>query len=169
MFDNFYKGKKVRMKHEYPLLARNENTSNIKGFSPKDVMYLITPDRFVNGDTENDELISMKEKLGSGNFDRHGGDLQGIINHLDYIHDLGFTAIWLNPALENNMEEASYHGYSTTDYYKIDPRYGSNEKLIKRGTNMIVEQLGLEKAKALKLLKKYKSVREVINQYRNES
>ena len=125
---DFYKGKKIRMKHEYPLLARNENASNIEGFSPKDVMYLITPDRFVNGDTENDELISMKEKLGSGNFDRHGGDLQGIINHLDYIHDLGFTAIWLNPALENNMEEASYHGYSTTDYYKIDPRYGSNEK-----------------------------------------
>ena len=118
---DFYKGKKVRMTHVYPLLARNENASNIEGFTPKDVMYLITPDRFANGDTNNDEISSMKEKLGDGHYDRHGGDLQGIINHLDYIHDLGFTAIWLNPALENNMEKASYHGYSTTDYYKIDP------------------------------------------------
>ena len=75
-------------------------------------MYLITPDRFANGNTQNDELSYMKEKLGSGNFDRHGGDLQGIIDHLDYIEDLGFTAIWLNPALENNMEKSSYHGYS---------------------------------------------------------
>jgi glycosidase len=125
---DFYNGKKLKITHEYELLPRKENAANIVGFSPKDVMYLITPDRFVNGDTENDELSSMKEKLGDGDYDRHGGDLQGIMNHLDYIHDLGFTAIWLNPALENNMEEASYHGYSTTDYYKIDPRYGSNEK-----------------------------------------
>ena len=82
---DFYKGKKVRMTHEYPLLARNENASNIEGFTPKDVMYLITPDRFANGDTNNDEISSMKEKLGDGHYDRHGGDLQGIINHLDYI------------------------------------------------------------------------------------
>ena len=106
---DFYKGKKVKTSHDYPLLVRNENAANIEGFSPKDVMYLITPDRFANGDTENDELSYLKEKLGDGNFDRHGGDLQGIINHLDYIDELGFTAIWLNPALENDMEEASYH------------------------------------------------------------
>ena len=124
----FYQGKKVKITHEYQLLPRKENASNIEGFSTKDVMYLITPDRFANGDTKNDEISSMREKLGDGDYDRHGGDLQGIINHLDYIHDLGFTAIWLNPALENNMEKASYHGYSTTDYYKIDPRFGSNEK-----------------------------------------
>ena len=124
----FYQGKKVKITHEYQLLPRKENASNIEGFTPKDVMYLITPDRFANGDTKNDEISSMKEKLGDGDYDRHGGDLQGIINHLDYIHDLGFTAILLNPSLENNMEKASYHGYSTTDYYKIDPRYGSIEK-----------------------------------------
>ena len=67
-------------------------------------MYLITPDRFVNGDPNNDEIAEMKEKLGDGDFDRHGGDLQGIINHLDYIDELGFTCIWLNPALENDMK-----------------------------------------------------------------
>ena len=127
---NFLKGKKVKISHDYPILKRNENSSNVIGFNQEDVMYLITPDRFANGNTQNDELSYMKEKLGSGNFDRHGGDLQGIIDHLDYIEDLGFTAIWLNPALENNMEKSSYHGYSTTDYYKVDPRFGSNQKFI---------------------------------------
>ena len=127
---NFLKGKKVKISHDYPILKRNENSSNVIGFNQEDVMYLITPDRFANGNTQNDELSYMKEKLGSGNFDRHGGDLQGIIDHLDYIEDLGFTAIWLNPALENNMEKSSYHGYSTTDYYKVDPRFGSNQKFL---------------------------------------
>ena len=127
---NFLKGKKVKISHDYPILKRNENSSNVIGFNQEDVLYLITPDRFANGNTQNDELSFMKEKLGSGNFDRHGGDLQGIINHLDYLEDLGFTAIWLNPALENNMEKNSYHGYSTTDYYKVDPRFGSNQKFI---------------------------------------
>ena len=127
---NFLKGKKVKISHDYPILKRNENSSNVIGFNQEDVMYLITPDRFANGNTQNDELSYMKEKLGSGNFDRHGGDLQGIIDHLDYIENLGFTAIWLNPALENNMEKSSYHGYSTTDYYKVDPRFGSNQKFI---------------------------------------
>ena len=137
----FYQGKKVKITHEYQLLPRKENASNIEGFTPKDVMYLITPDRFANGDTKNDEISSMKEKLGDGHYDRHGGDLQGIINHLDYIHDLGFTAIWLNPALENNMEKASYHGYSTTDYYKIDPRFGSNE--LYRSLSKIAQENGV--------------------------
>ena len=124
---NFYKGKKRKYNYSYQLLKRNKNANLVKGFDNSDVMYLITPDRFANGDSENDELPEMKEKLGDGNNDRHGGDLQGIIDHLDYIKDLGFTSIWLNPALENNMERFSYHGYSTTDYYKIDPRFGNNK------------------------------------------
>lgn len=124
---NFYKGKKRKYNYSYQLLKRNKNANLVKGFDNSDVMYLITPDRFANGDSENDELPEMKEKLGDGYNDRHGGDLQGIIDHLDYIKDLGFTSIWLNPALENNMERFSYHGYSTTDYYKIDPRFGNNK------------------------------------------
>ena len=124
----FYKGKKRKFSHQFNLLKRKPNAAQIQGFTPADVMYLITPDRFVNGDLENDEIDGMLEKLGDDDYDRHGGDLQGIINNLDYIEDLGFTSIWLNPALENNMEKASYHGYSTTDYYQVDPRFGTNQK-----------------------------------------
>jgi hypothetical protein len=125
---DFYKGNKRKYTHQYQLLERKLNAAQLQGFTPADVMYLITPDRFANGDLQNDEMDGMLEKLGSGDFDRHGGDLQGIIDHLDYLDDLGFTAIWLNPALENNMEKASYHGYSTTDYYRVDPRFGTNKK-----------------------------------------
>lgn len=125
---DFYKGKKKKYTQPYRLIERRENASQLKGFTPADVMYLITPDRFANGNPENDEIEGMKDKPGDGDYDRHGGDLQGIIDHLDYIHEIGFTAIWLNPALENNMAKASYHGYSTTDYYKVDPRFGSNIK-----------------------------------------
>ncbi|OUU46991.1 MAG: alpha-amlyase [Flavobacteriaceae bacterium TMED68] len=123
----FYDGVNKVTKYSYQLKERNQKLINKKGFNSSDVMYLITPDRFVNGDPNNDEIAEMKEKLGDGDFDRHGGDLQGIINHLDYIDELGFTCIWLNPALENDMKKSSYHGYSTTDYYKTDLRFGSNE------------------------------------------
>ena len=125
---DFYKGKKIKSTYQYQLLERKPNAAQLQGFNSSDVMYLITPDRFANGDLENDEMEGMLEKLGPGDFDRHGGDLQGIIDHLDYLDDLGFTAIWLNPALENNMEKASYHGYSATDYYRVDPRFGTNIK-----------------------------------------
>ena len=97
------------------------------GFTPADVMYLITPDRFVNADPGNDNLDTVKVNRERPNA-RHGGDLRGIINKLDYINDLGFTTIWLNPVLENRMPGGSYHGYSITDFYKVDPRFGSNEE-----------------------------------------
>ena len=115
-------------RYEFSLLERKENASKVEGFNNSDVMYLITPDRYVNGDPENDDIEYMYERPNRDN-DRglHGGDIQGIINNLDYIYDLGFTTIWLNPVLENNMKKSSYHGYSTTDYYKIDPRFGTNE------------------------------------------
>ena len=115
-------------RYEFSLLERKENASKVEGFNNSDVMYLITPDRYVNGDPENDDIKYMYERPNRDN-DRglHGGDIQGIINNLDYIYDLGFTTIWLNPVLENNMKKSSYHGYSTTDYYKIDPRFGTNE------------------------------------------
>ncbi|WP_235298328.1 glycoside hydrolase family 13 protein [Portibacter marinus] len=127
-----YSGDDLVITHSYPILERNPQRANIQGFNSSDVMYLITPDRFSNGNPENDNVPGLKEEvdrelLGG----RHGGDIQGIINHLDYIKDMGFTSIWLNPILENDMETYSYHGYSTTDYYKVDPRYGTNEDYLK--------------------------------------
>lgn len=97
--------------------------------SPSDALYLITPDRFANGDPDNDELDGFNEKKYGREypFGRHGGDLQGIIDRLDYIKDLGFTATWASPLLENNEFKESYHGYAITDHYRIDPRLGSNE------------------------------------------
>ena len=114
--------------HSYELLAREPGSAERTGFNNSDVMYLITPDRFANGNPRNDEIEGMHEKLNrSFKGGRHGGDIEGIDQHLEYIKDLGFTAIWLNPLLENDQKDYSYHGYSTTDYYKIDARYGSNE------------------------------------------
>ncbi|MEM9413794.1 MAG: alpha-amylase family glycosyl hydrolase, partial [Planctomycetota bacterium] len=98
------------------------------GFDQKDVVYLITPDRFANAKPENDGVEDLL-----GEFDptehgkRHGGDLSGIEQKLDYLKDLGITTLWLNPVLEN-CGVNSYHGYKTTDHYRIDPRFGTNEE-----------------------------------------
>ena len=117
---------KQRFVQSYELRERNQKTG-AQGFSPADVMYLITPDRFANADPKNDNLDSVKvDRSRSGA--RHGGDIRGIINKLDYIKDLGFTTIWLNPVLENRMPGGSYHGYAITDFYQVDPRFGSNEE-----------------------------------------
>lgn len=125
---DFYKKNVVVDRYVFSLLDREKNASNVEGFNSSDVMYLITPDRFANGDSTNDDIKSMYERPNREyNRGLHGGDIQGVINNLDYIEDLGFTTIWLNPVLENNMKKSSYHGYSTTDYYKIDPRFGSNK------------------------------------------
>jgi neopullulanase len=113
----------------YELKARTVAPESHKGFSTSDVLYLLMPDRFANGDPANDNLpmkqcsVSVNRKDSNA---RHGGDLAGIAQHLDYIADLGVTAIWLNPVLENDMPGGSYHGYATTDYYRIDPRFGTN-------------------------------------------
>lgn len=121
-------GKKER-RISYELKARGRKGEEVKGFTSEDVLYLIMPDRFANGNLENDVVDGMREKKidRADSFARHGGDLQGISNHLDYIADLGATAIWLNPTQENDMESGSYHGYAITDYYQIDRRFGSNE------------------------------------------
>jgi glycosidase len=117
---------KVKFTHDYPLYARPEGQA--RGFDCSDVIYLLMPDRFANGDTSNDNVEGMTEQLSRNNpGGRHGGDLKGIEDHLDYLHELGVTGIWLNPFLENNQHHSSYHGYSTTDFYRSDPRYGSNE------------------------------------------
>ncbi len=125
---DFYKDDRLVDRYDFSLLDRDDDASSVEGFSSSDVMYLITPDRFSNGNPSNDDIKEMYERPNRDN-DRglHGGDIQGIINHLDYIKNLGFTTVWLNPVLENNMKRSSYHGYSTTDYYKVDPRFGTNK------------------------------------------
>ena len=136
---------------------KGKGTEYAQGVTSSDFMYLIMPDRFSNGDPSNDKVAGMRDLTFSRDsmFYRHGGDLQGIENHLDYIHELGVTALWLNPVIENNMPRASYHGYAFTDHYKIDPRFGGDvayKKLIdashKRGLKMVQDavynHVGLE-------------------------
>jgi len=122
---------KVVAKYLYEFKTRNKGSAARKSFTTSDVIYLIVPDRFANGDPDNDNQKEMKETVKRSNTDgRHGGDIKGISDHLGYIHDLGATAIWCTPLLENNMPTYSYHGYSTTDYYKVDPRFGTNEDYV---------------------------------------
>lgn len=119
---------KPGLTYNYQLLARAPGSAQRQGFGNADVIYEVMPDRFANGNPANDTVAGMADKAnradGSG---RHGGDLQGMAQHLDYIRDMGFTQLWPTPLVENNQHEQSYHGYAATDHYKIDPRYGSNE------------------------------------------
>ncbi|MCX6251901.1 MAG: glycoside hydrolase family 13 protein [Bacteroidetes bacterium] len=142
------KGKQVAGCH-YELRMRKAGSADRVGFNANDVVYLLMPDRFANGDTTNDNLPGMFETTDRNNPDgRHGGDIKGIMDHLGYIQDLGATAIWINPLLENNMKKYSYHGYSTTDYYNIDARFGRNEDYIrlsdsihKKGMKLIMDMI----------------------------
>lgn len=140
----------TRFSYKYELREREKNLSKKEGFNSSDVIYLTYPDRFANGDPSNDVVKTMNEKKinRADPYGRHGGDLQGIINHLDYISDMGFTALWLNPVLENDMPESSYHGYAITDFYKVDPRLGNNElylelskKASERGIKLIMDMV----------------------------
>jgi len=125
-FEIRVKGKGFKYSYDYEIKNRKNHK---RGLNPSDIIYLITPDRFANGDSENDLVDGMNQISinRSEPYERHGGDIQGMIDHLDYIQELGMTAIWPNPLLENNQPEESYHGYAFTDYYKIDSRFGSNE------------------------------------------
>ena len=115
----------------YDLLERADNSASRQGFNAKDSVYLIVPDRFANGDPNNDELSSLHEgKDWQDPYGRHGGDLIGITNHLDYVEDLGMTQIWMTPVLENNQLSSSYHGYAATDLYNVDARLGGNDAYI---------------------------------------
>jgi len=142
---NLKNGKKLINSYTYELKERNPGSAERNSFSSKDVMYLIMPDRFANGDETNDSKPNLTERanrnLPSG---RHGGDLRGIIKNLDYLQNLGVTALWLTPANEDNEKQTSYHGYAQTDLYKIDGRYGTNaeylelsRELKKRGMMLI--------------------------------
>lgn len=121
------KGKKT-LSYTYVLNNRDQTPGRIQPVTSKDLIYLLMPDRFANGDPSNDVVKGLQEtKLNRDSmYYRHGGDIQGVINNLDYFNDLGVTAIWMTPEIENDMKRASYHGYAATDNYKIDPRYGTN-------------------------------------------
>lgn len=120
---------KTHSQFEYELLAREKNSALRQGFSPKDAIYLITPDRFANGNPNNDAIAGLTEQPNRAyKGGRHGGDIAGMTQHLDYIAKMGFTQIWPNPLTENNQLQYSYHGYAATDLYNIDARYGTNEE-----------------------------------------
>ena len=146
-----FDGKKVR----YTLKNRTMRGEDHKGFSNADVLYLLMPDRFANGNPKNDVVKGMRDQTCDRTKPslRHGGDLAGIEQHLDYFTDLGVTALWFTPILENNWPNdhgvnSSYHGYATTDYYKVDPRFGTNaeyKQLIdechKRGLKVVMDMI----------------------------
>lgn len=113
---------------DYPLRARRAGSAQRRGFDASDAIYLLMPDRFANGDPSNDVVAGMgdvTDRAVSGA--RHGGDLAGMQAHLDYIADMGFTMVWPTPLLENRQPQHSYHGYALTDYYRIDPRFGTHQ------------------------------------------
>lgn len=119
-------GKTVSRKYE---LRPRRTKAGAQGFSSADVLYLIMPDRFADGNPGNNVIPSMRHPESVNRQDpnlRHGGDFEGIRQHIGYLDSLGITAVWFNPVLENDMPGGSYHGYATTDYYAVDPRFGSN-------------------------------------------
>lgn len=144
-------GKKT-VKRKYELRKRAPQ-KGAKGFSAADVLYLVMPDRFSDGDPSNNVIAGMKHQAPVDRNDpnmRHGGDIRGLIDHLNYIDSLGITALWVNPVLENDMpgHSGSYHGYATTDYYAIDPRFGSNgeyaeliDSLHNRGIKTVMDMI----------------------------
>lgn len=130
----FSNGKKKKKVVDFPLLARKMKGEERIGFTNADVLYMLMPDRFAQGHADNSKVktripYSIDRTEPSM---RHGGDIEGVRQHLDYFNELGVTALWLTPVLENDMPEGNghscYHGYATTDYYKVDPRFGTNDE-----------------------------------------
>lgn len=117
-----------RIEIPYTILPRRQGSAERKSFTSADVMYLLMPDRFFDGDSTNNETPDTDEPFVKGDIDgRFGGDIQGIIDHFDYIKSLGVTTIWPTPLLLDNEPDWSYHGYACGDYYRIDPRFGNND------------------------------------------
>ena len=130
---NFKQGKQSK-KVKYELRDRAMAGEKRIEFTNEDVLYMLMPDRFANGNPQNDVIKTMRDKTCDRNAPslRHGGDLEGIRQHLDYFKELGVTTLWFTPVLENDNpsdgKSSSYHGYATTDYYKVDPRFGTNDE-----------------------------------------
>lgn len=124
---NFYKNGKKYTSCKYELQARQQNAALKNSFNSSDAVYLLMPDRFVNGNYKNDQVKGYIQGVDRSNLgERHGGDLEGVISKVPYIADLGCTALWITPFFDNNDSQYSYHHYSTGDYYKVDPRMGTN-------------------------------------------
>ena len=127
-----FKKDKKTVHFSYELRERRKGSALRQGFTAADVIYMLMPDRFSNGNPANDSIPGMGDEMNRNKPNaRHGGDIAGIENHLDYFNELGVTALWLNPVLENKMPRTSYHGYATTDYYKVDARFGTNEDYVR--------------------------------------
>lgn len=123
----FASGKR-KIKKQYELLARQGDGASHEGFDSSDVLYLMMPDRFADGGDVKHQSTNFDYRIDRTNPGaRHGGTLKGISDHLDYLEELGVTAVWLTPVLENDMPGGCYHGYATTDYYRVDPRFGTND------------------------------------------
>jgi len=146
---NFTDKGKTKAHYQYELKKRRTFSAERKGFNESDVVYLLMPDRFANGNPDNDSVAELAEKADRNNPDgRHGGDIQGIIDHLDYLQDLGVTALWNTPLLEDNEARGSYHTYAISDYYNVDARFGGNEAYLelskeckKRGIKLIMDMV----------------------------
>ncbi|MEI7508985.1 MAG: glycoside hydrolase family 13 protein [Flavobacterium sp.] len=142
-----FKNKNKSFTQNYSLKSRRENSKFRKGYDSSDMIYLIMSDRFANGNPNNDSTTETIEKADRNNKNgRHGGDIEGIIKNLDYIKELGATAVWPTPLCEDNDERGSYHTYGQSDVYKIDSRFGTNEdylrlsaELHKRGMKNIMD------------------------------
>lgn len=154
---DFLDGSMKKLTYTYELKDRIEKSQDRIGFNSSDVIYLITPDRFANADPSNDQIAGLKEQTvdRGDDYKRHGGDIKGITTHLNYIEEMGFTAIWPCPVVTNDMYSQSYHGYAMTDFYQIDPRFGTlddylelskraNEKGVKLIMDQVVNHCGLE-------------------------
>ena len=150
-FDIIFTSEKgLKKTHTYEVKSREKPAEKYVGFNSSDAIYLITPDRFSNADESNDVGKNLKETVvdRSNDYARHGGDIKGMTNHLEYIDDMGFTAIWSCPLLMNDMPSQSYHGYAITDLYKIDPRFGTlkeyrelADKARSKGMKLIMDQV----------------------------
>ena len=133
----FSKNNKVAFTKNYSIKQRRENAALRKSYDASDVIYLIMSDRFANGNPSNDSDKSVTEKADRNNpGGRHGGDIEGMINHLDYLKELGVTALWPTPLCEDNDKNYSYHTYGQSDVYKIDPRFGTNEEYVKLASEL---------------------------------
>ncbi|MBR1407158.1 MAG: glycoside hydrolase family 13 protein [Bacteroidales bacterium] len=137
-------GKDGKTVYPYELKERSRKPG-AQGFGPEDVLYLITPDRFADGDPSNNDLEGARTNR-QRDGGRHGGDIKGVLDHLDYIQDLGMTTIWLNPVQKNSAN--SYHGYAITDYYDIDPRFGTMDQYVEfvdkvhaRGMKVVMDMI----------------------------
>lgn len=128
---------KTAFTQKYAIKERRKEASLRKGYDSSDLIYLVMPDRFANGNPGNDNTPDTSEKADrSKDGGRHGGDIEGIIKNLDYIQSLGITTVWNTPLCEDNHARGSYHGYAQTDVYKIDPRYGTNDDYLRLSSEL---------------------------------